>query len=153
MLYGWCTKLWLAFKSSLWSWWRKRNDVSIYACSSRSWTWSWKLYNWKECSQSANWKILERLFAGCVSLYYNLFYYLEDQGVLDPTNNFDLFVLYYIFLPRINYTLECFRDSYMVIIVCKQSITVALISCGLVALFREMGETNKQFWMPWMMSA
>lgn len=52
------------------------------------------------------------LFMGCVSLFYTLFYILEDMGILDPTNNTDLFALHYVFIPRINHSLDVFRQSY-----------------------------------------
>ena len=52
------------------------------------------------------------LFTGCVSLFYGLFYMLEDMQILDPTNTADLFALQYIFLPRINLALNVFKESY-----------------------------------------
>ncbi len=59
---------------------------------------------------------IERLwrdvFMGCVSLFYSLFYALEDNGMLEPTSNVDLFALHYIFVPRINHHLDVFRESY-----------------------------------------
>lgn len=48
---------------------------------------------------------IERLsrdvFVGCISLFYHLFHGLEDEGLLDPNNEGDLFALQYVFLPRI----------------------------------------------------
>ena len=52
------------------------------------------------------------LFTGCISLFYDLFYTLEDTGVLCPSNNADLFALHYVFIPRINFQLDVFRQSY-----------------------------------------
>ena len=37
------------------------------------------------------------LFGGCTCLYYNLLYYIENTGVLDPCNTSDIFCLHYIF--------------------------------------------------------
>ena len=37
-----------------------------------------------------------------VSLYKNIFRFMEANGLLDPTDEFDLFALHYTFLPRIN---------------------------------------------------
>ena len=45
-------------------------------------------------------------------LYYRLFYYLEQQGLLDPLNEIHLFALHYIFIPRINEALKLFRDGW-----------------------------------------
>ena len=46
---------------------------------------------------------IERLwrdvYSGCISLYYDLFCSLEDEELLDPLNNEDLFALHYIFIP------------------------------------------------------
>ena len=48
---------------------------------------------------------IERLwrdvFSGCVSLFYKVFYALEDAELLDCTDDADLFALHYIYLPRI----------------------------------------------------
>ena len=59
---------------------------------------------------------IERLwrdvFMGCVSLFYDLFYQLEDTGYLCPSNDADLFSLHYVFIPRINAQLDVFRQSY-----------------------------------------
>ena len=59
---------------------------------------------------------IERLwrdvFQGCISLFYHLFYQLEDDGLLDPCNNTDLFALHYVFISRINHQLSIFRDLY-----------------------------------------
>lgn len=52
------------------------------------------------------------LFSGCISLFYNLFYMLEDKSLLDPSNEVDLFALHYIYLPRINNALNIFQQSY-----------------------------------------
>ena len=59
---------------------------------------------------------IERLwrdvFDGCVSLFYYLFYGLEDEGLLDPNSESDLFALHYIFLSRIQRQLDTFREAY-----------------------------------------
>lgn len=45
-------------------------------------------------------------------IYYRLFYYLEDRGLLNPINEIHLYALHYIFLPRINRTLEGFIEGW-----------------------------------------
>ena len=52
------------------------------------------------------------LFIACTSLFYNIFYFMEDNGLLDPTNEIHLFALHYVFLPRINKNMDIFRESY-----------------------------------------
>ena len=59
---------------------------------------------------------IERLwrdvFSTCLSSFYHLFYSLEDNGILNPNDDVDLFCLHYVFLPRINSQLETFRQAY-----------------------------------------
>ena len=59
---------------------------------------------------------IERLwrdvFQGVVKLYYNLFYFLESQLLLDPLNDIHLFALHYVYLPRINHSLQVFTQGW-----------------------------------------
>ena len=59
---------------------------------------------------------IERLWRDshrCVtSLYYRLFYYLENNSLLNPIVDEHLFALHYIFLPRINRSLQHFQESW-----------------------------------------
>ena len=52
------------------------------------------------------------MFSTCISVFYYLFYSLEDNGLLCPTDEIDLFSLHYVYLPRINAHLEIFRQAY-----------------------------------------
>ena len=45
-------------------------------------------------------------------VYYRLFYFLEEQQLLDPLNEIHLFCLHYVFLPRINNALKTFREGW-----------------------------------------
>ena len=45
-------------------------------------------------------------------LYYRLFYFLENCGLLNPLNELHLFSLHFVFLPRINRSLDAFRDGW-----------------------------------------
>lgn len=60
---------------------------------------------------------IERLwrdvFQGCIGLYYQLFMHLESSGVLDPCNEVHLFVLHYLYQPRIQRSLDHFRQAYI----------------------------------------
>ena len=47
-----------------------------------------------------------------ISLYYRLFYYMEQHDLLSPISSTDLFALHYIFLPRINRSLEEFVGAW-----------------------------------------
>ncbi len=49
----------------------------------------------------------------CVlSLYYQVFYYLEDTELLDPINDIDLFCLHFVYEQRINNSLKAFVDGW-----------------------------------------
>ncbi len=45
-------------------------------------------------------------------LYYDLFYFLEQHGLLDPLNQEHLFALHHIYIPRINKSLKAFQDGW-----------------------------------------
>ena len=59
---------------------------------------------------------IERLwrdvFTGCISLFYDAFYSLEDSGLLDSSDDRDIFSLHYVYIPRIQHNLDSFRDTY-----------------------------------------
>ena len=59
---------------------------------------------------------IERLWRDvhrCVtSLYYAMFYSLEDEGILDILNEVDMFSLHFVFLNRINNALKSFTESW-----------------------------------------
>ena len=52
------------------------------------------------------------LFQGCIILYYNLFYMMEEEGVLDPDDIIHLFCLHYVFIKRINCSLTEFVNAW-----------------------------------------
>ena len=59
---------------------------------------------------------IERLwrdvFIQCSILYYQLFWYMEDSGLLDIDNEVHMYTLHYIFIPRINNSLDKFSNSW-----------------------------------------
>lgn len=52
------------------------------------------------------------LFTGCTYIFYNLFYHMEDQGILDPSNEHHIAALHYVFLPIINRHLMLFMEGH-----------------------------------------
>lgn len=52
------------------------------------------------------------LFCGCLHLYYNLFYAMEYCGMLDPSDELHLFALHFVYVPRINQTLQLFAQGH-----------------------------------------
>ena len=59
---------------------------------------------------------IERLwrdvFQSCTSLYYNLFYHMEDSQILDVQDELQMFCLQHVFVPKINDSLTCFKDAW-----------------------------------------
>ena len=59
---------------------------------------------------------IERLwrdvFDNCLSLFYRLFYELEDNGALDVEDDMHLVSLHYVYTPRINESLSSFREAW-----------------------------------------
>lgn len=59
---------------------------------------------------------IERLwrdvFSSCTILFYNLFYFMESQALLDVDNEVHMFCLHYVFMQRINNCLGMFTDAW-----------------------------------------
>lgn len=52
------------------------------------------------------------VFRGCTVLYYQLFQYMEDSGILNVDDEVQLFSLHSIFLPRVNDSLQQFLTMW-----------------------------------------
>jgi len=52
------------------------------------------------------------LFTGCTTVFYNLFYFMEDNGILQPDNPVELFCLHYVFVPQTNISLNQFVSMW-----------------------------------------
>ena len=57
-------------------------------------------------------RLWKDVFEKCLSLFYSLFYFLEDKLILDPDNPVQLFSLQYVYLPLINASLHNFQESW-----------------------------------------
>ncbi|XP_041912848.1 uncharacterized protein LOC121677851 isoform X3 [Alosa sapidissima] len=59
---------------------------------------------------------IERLWRdvwmGATNVYYHIFQMLEEEGHLDLTNTTHFFCLHYVFLPRLQLTLDLFRGGW-----------------------------------------
>ena len=68
------------------------------------------------CGRSVHNQRIERLwrdlFTGCTTVFYNLFYFMEDVGILNPDDTAELFCLQYVFVPRINVSLSQFVSTW-----------------------------------------
>lgn len=85
-------------------------------------------FMWSQPNRSQDWgtvlmgksvhnQRIERLwkdvYSGCLFLYHQLFRYLEDCGLLNPCSELHLLALHYVFLPRIQDSLDHFRQAYI----------------------------------------
>lgn len=52
------------------------------------------------------------LYSGCVCMFYNFFYFLEEIGLLDVSSVLDLYALHFVFLPIIQSQLDIFREGW-----------------------------------------
>ena len=59
---------------------------------------------------------IERLwrdvFSSCTVLFYNIFWHMEEERLLDVENEVHMFALHYVFLPRINNALSHFAEAW-----------------------------------------
>ncbi|KAK3593469.1 hypothetical protein CHS0354_036993 [Potamilus streckersoni] len=59
---------------------------------------------------------IERLwrdvYLGVVVFYYNLFYFMEDEGILDPLNGMHIAALHSTFFPKINEKLDIWKEAW-----------------------------------------
>ena len=64
------------------------------------------------------------LFDGVSYIYYHLFYHLEDNGVLEPSNPQHLFSLHYVYVPRINRHIEKWKQGFVRHRISRQAVEV-----------------------------
>lgn len=59
---------------------------------------------------------IERLwrdvYAGVLSYYYDLFYYMEDIGVLDPLDELNMYALHHVYLHKVNEKLGIWKTAW-----------------------------------------
>lgn len=53
------------------------------------------------------------MFAGCLTLFYDLFYGMERSGMLNPNDDIHLWCLHYTFLPLINRHLTNWKNAWI----------------------------------------
>ena len=66
----------------------------------------------KSCHNQRIERFWRDLFHGCSFLFYYIFCYLEDTGLLDINSATHLFCLQYVFTPRINQHFKMFENGY-----------------------------------------
>ena len=66
----------------------------------------------KSCHTQRIERFWRDLFHGCKFIFYYVFWYLEENGYLDISNEIHLFCLHFVFLPRINRHLGLFQEGF-----------------------------------------
>ena len=52
------------------------------------------------------------VWKGVTNLFYDLFHFLESEGILDIDNDIHMWALHYVYLPRIDRELQCFCQQW-----------------------------------------
>lgn len=52
------------------------------------------------------------MYEGVLGFYYDLFYLMEDNQILDPLSDVHLAALHYIYLPKINEKLKIWQNAW-----------------------------------------
>ncbi|KAK3591318.1 hypothetical protein CHS0354_028426 [Potamilus streckersoni] len=52
------------------------------------------------------------VYEGVLSFYYDLFYFMEDEEILDIMNDIHIFALHHVFLSKINEKLHIWRNAW-----------------------------------------
>lgn len=68
------------------------------------------------CGRSVHNQKIERfwrdLFVGCTSLFYHLFYHMEDSQLLNCEDPIQLWCLHFVYIPYINHALDAFVSAW-----------------------------------------
>lgn len=59
-------------------------------------------------------KLWRDVFESYLRMYYVVLYLMEDNDILDSENDLHLLALHYFFLPRLQRSLEAFRNAWNV---------------------------------------
>ena len=57
-------------------------------------------------------RLWKDVFEGCLCLFYDLFYHLENSSLLDPNNSLHLWCLHYVYLPMLNRHLKQWKNAW-----------------------------------------
>ncbi|KAK0136707.1 hypothetical protein N1851_027114 [Merluccius polli] len=71
------------------------------------WTREWLLYNWKKIE-----RLWRDVWMGATNVFYHLFHMLEEEGLFDLSNITHFLCLHYVFLPRLQASLDLFQGGW-----------------------------------------
>ena len=57
-------------------------------------------------------RLLRDVYNGVLALFYELFYFMEDEGILDPLNEMHLAALHYVYMTQINAKLQIWSNAW-----------------------------------------
>ena len=57
-------------------------------------------------------RLWKDVYQGVLAVYYQLFYFMEDEGILDPLNDLHLVVLHHVFLQKIQEKLDIWNRAW-----------------------------------------
>ena len=57
-------------------------------------------------------RLWKDIFGGCLALFYQLFYFMEDNEILDPLNEIHIAALHYVYLEQINERLDAWNYAW-----------------------------------------
>ena len=66
----------------------------------------------RSCHNQRIERLWRDVFTGCLYVFYSLFSYMENENLLDISNDVHLFALRYVFEPRINAFLVEFAEGW-----------------------------------------
>lgn len=66
----------------------------------------------RSCHNQRIERLWRDVFSGCLYIFYSLFQYMENEGLLDIGNDVHLFALRYVFKERINSSLKVFAEGW-----------------------------------------
>lgn len=52
------------------------------------------------------------VYTGVMSFYYTLFFFMEDEGILDPLNETHVAALHFTFMPQVNEKLQIWSEAW-----------------------------------------
>ena len=63
-------------------------------------------------------RLWRHVFQGVWAFYYQLFYFTEDEGILDPLDNLHLIALHHVYLAKIQGKLEIWSRAWSQLRIC-----------------------------------